>query len=244
MSYYKKNDKDKGITRPIEILDRKKFEEGSIYQSRAAGLMQVIDYNGKFDVTVRFLDTGYTTKANMDNIRAGSVKDPYHRTVYGGYFGEGPYIAYHDMKVYKVWEGILRRTCGKDVGHIESYKNVSICEEWRNLQVFAAWYYDYRKDLNPLYYNELQIDKDILQWRQEYKLYSPQTCCMIPGKLNTMLSGSNKLIYDSGTNLENQQMKVRELADFYIKENAIKKDIYDKIYTLDFSYTIINKGGN
>lgn len=173
---------------PIIIFDRGKFYQGTIYETRSSGKLEILDYKDKFNVHVRFLDTGYESVVNMDNIKNGSVKDPYARTAYGGYYGEGPYIANRDMKIYKVWEGVLRRAnVHKDPTH-PTYDTASVCEEWLNLQTFAKWYQEYRSRLNPESYKELQIDKDIYQWKCPNKIYSPSTCCLIPQKLNSILS--------------------------------------------------------
>ena len=72
--------------------------------------MQILDYNGKFKVTIKFLDWyGYTTVANMDNIRRGSVKNPFRILENGGYFGVGNHVASRDMSVYKTWDSMMRR---------------------------------------------------------------------------------------------------------------------------------------
>ena len=93
------------------------------------------------------------------------------------------------MKIYKVWEGILRRAHAHKDQNFHAYENTSVCEEWLNLQTFAKWYQEYRSRLNPESYKELEIDKDIYQWGLVNKIYSPSTCCLIPHRLNAVISG-------------------------------------------------------
>ena len=73
----------------------------------------------------------------------------------------------------------------------KSYFSTSVCPGWHNYQLFAKWYINYISGLNIDIDNneDMQIDKDILQWNQQYKVYSPGTCCIIPGELNLTLSG-------------------------------------------------------
>ena len=173
---------------PIKIIDYQKFYTGTIWNSKKAGKLIVEDYQDRFHVKVRFLETGYETVAIMDNVRAGSVKDPYHVLNCGGYFGEGNFKAGANIKIYKVWENMLRRAYihQNSPSHVK-YENCSVVEEWRNFQVFAEWYSNYLNQINPFYHDCLQLDKDILQWGIKNKVYSPSLCCLIPDKLNKFL---------------------------------------------------------
>lgn len=174
-------------TKPIQIFDYKKFHEGSIYNTKFGGPLIVLEYIDKFHVRIKFLDqAGYETIANIDNILAGNVKNPFTLNKYGGYYGVGPYTSVQYMHVYKVWEGVLKRS-NPIYNAQSSYMNTTICEEWRNFQNFADWYLGYKLLLNPNY--KYQIDKDILQWNQKNKIYSPNTCCLVPEEINDALVG-------------------------------------------------------
>jgi hypothetical protein len=77
------------VIKPIIVTDYKKFYEGSIWKTTHGSFMKILNYNGIYDVTVQFLDyTNYITKANLDNIKSGNVKNPYRRLNHNGYFGE------------------------------------------------------------------------------------------------------------------------------------------------------------
>ena len=203
----------------------------------------------------------------MYNIRKGSVKNPYAKLKCGGYYGEGNYIANNEIRIYKSWESMLRRALLHE--NHKSYYKCAVCKEWESLQNFASWYISYRKQLNPLYNDRYQIDKDILQWNKEYKIYSPETCCLVPDQINAMLTGmhpeKNKDIpigvypnkygryaayvsnygnrYSLGTYdtpeeaFEVYKNAKKDLlinaADIYYKDNAITKDIYNHIISLE-----------
>lgn len=87
------------------------------------------------------------------------------------------------LKVYRVWSGMISR-CYSTKNH--SYpryggRGVYVCEEWKEFQNFAAWYYDqYQED-------DWHIDKDILSPENDVR-YSPETCVFIPAVLNTLLA--------------------------------------------------------
>lgn len=209
---------------PFVIMDHKKFYEGLIFNTKS-GPMQVIEFGNKFNVKVKFLNSGYETIANIDNIIKGHVRDPYAILKNGGYFGVGNFEYYQDTKIYKTWDFMLRRAYVHS-SDSPNYENCYVCEQWINLQIFAEWYNSYRIQLNPEYYDDLQIDKDILQWGNYYKTYSPSTCCLIPGSLNGIIANC----------LDKQH--ILNTAYKYLINGAITKEIYDIICTLDFPQQI------
>lgn len=217
---------------PIIIDDRAKLNIGTMYKCKTGEWMQILDYQGKFKVTIKFLDWfGYVTVANMDNIRKGSVKNPYHILANGGYFGAGPYVASRCMNVYKVWDSMLRRALmHKNNGSHQLYNNCSVCEEWRNFQIFADWYIKYVSSLNPNY--SYQIDKDIFQWGLVNKIYSPQTCCLIPDQLNDLLNVAEHGTGNGAVIGEQTKTKIKNLALSMLNDGAILKPVYDKIMSL------------
>lgn len=102
---------------------------------------------GTYNNTIQFEDSRKTILYNVayKEISNGSISNPYHPSVYGrGYFGIGKYeskINGSQTRYYEVWKGILRR-CYDEAKRKElpSYKDVSLCEEWHNFQVFSEWY--------------------------------------------------------------------------------------------------------
>lgn len=79
----------------------------------------------------------------------------------------------------------MKKRCEATVG---PYENVVICDEWKNdFKSFSEWYYkNLWKCKEPL-----QLDKDLLS-AKDFKIYSPQTCCLLPRSLNVFLSGKKR----------------------------------------------------
>jgi len=176
--------------------NNKELYEGKVFETRTSGPLIIEEYIDSKNVKIRFLNTGFRKTVYLQNILENSVKDPYCTTKFGGYVGEGDIVPRQNIKVRTAWEQMLRRANVHEVG--PTYKNCSVDESWLNFQNFANWYINYRDKLNPDFYDELNIDKDLFQWGNEYKIYSPSTCCLIPAKINVVLSS----IYERKTKID------------------------------------------
>jgi len=131
-------------------------------------------------VTCCILD--YSFEAIVSNIRRGTVKYPFHASVYGnGFIGVGPFSRKSHEKVYETWRGIIERVYSLKL-HTgrPTYKDVTVCKEWLNLQNFGKW----MESSN--YKDGWELDKDLLSG--DSKIYSPETCIFIPPELNTFLA--------------------------------------------------------
>lgn len=80
---------------------------------------------------------------------------------------------------YKRWYNIIIR-CYDTKIHTKhpTYKDCYMCDEWLIFSNFKKWF-----DAN--YIKGYHIDKDILI--KGNKVYSPETCCFIPHRINTLL---------------------------------------------------------
>ena len=118
------------------------------------------------------------------DVKRGQVKYPYHPSVFDvGYIGEGDAIASinrKNTKVYSTWKGILERAYYSKC-HLKhpTYKDVGVCDEWLNFNVFAKWF-------EKNYTDGYDLDKDLLS--TDNKIYSPNTCVFIPRALNSFLA--------------------------------------------------------
>ena len=174
---------------PFKIGDYAKWYIGGQFINKDGFLFTIIDYRNSKDVDIQFY-YDYITTTRMSEIKEGSIKNPYAGGKYGQYIGVGKYNKEDYLKIYKTWHHMFRRVCDEQVQQLsrnKSYINVSICYEWYNYQNFATWMESYLQTLNQDLYNEYQIDKDIIQWGIEPKIYSPMTCCLIPTLLNISL---------------------------------------------------------
>lgn len=156
----------------------------------------ITNYINMNNVEIEFVNVEfpYKTKVAMDKIMSGEIRYPYSRKENGGYIGVGNYNT--RSSCYGIWEGMLARIYQNNTENVQvsrknlSYYDTTIDPSWYNFQNFAEWYYDYIKDLNPNV--KYEIDKDILQWNFDQKIYSPATCCMVPHDINVALIDSSR----------------------------------------------------
>ena len=165
---------------------------GKDFETNRSGKCFVIDYKGKYDVTVMFYEPVYIKKCRLSALVQGRVNNPYFPKIYGkGYFGVGKHTK-GSGRVYDKWKGMLRRCyCIESHKTNPSYEDVTVCEEWHNFQNFAEWFnsqlFSENVDENG---KPFQLDKDILV--KGNKVYSPETCCFVPQEMNTLLTSSKR----------------------------------------------------
>jgi hypothetical protein len=88
-------------------------------------------------------------------------------------------------KARQIWNGIRQR-----VRKNTAYRDVKICEEWEKFDNFLEWFKD-QVDKGWYRYGR-QIDKDLLS-PKNVKIYSPETCCFVPPRVNAFaIDSSNK----------------------------------------------------
>lgn len=144
--------------------------------------IEIIEYFGAFNCTIKFECGIILNSVIYDSIKKGRVKNPNHKSVFGvGFFGQGVYktsIQGKNTKQYVRWNSMLERCYDeKSLEKRPSYKDVTVCEEWHNFQNFAKWF-----DEN--YIEGWDLDKDILV--KGNKIYSPDTCCFVPPEINNL----------------------------------------------------------
>lgn len=165
-------------------VNNKIYYEGMIGKTTEGYTIKIIKYINWEEVYIEFLDGEFPCikRIGISDFNTGKIRYPYKRNKYGGYMGEGIYNAQPPYNyIYDCWRGmfirILKHTC---------YKNFTIHEDWFNFQNFADWYINTQSQLNPNY--KYELDKDILQWNNPYKIYGPDTCCLVPHNVNICLS--------------------------------------------------------
>lgn len=85
-------------------------------------------------------------------------------------------------KAYKTWKNMMYRCSGRKKG----YDGVSVCSDWIDYKNFHKWFIEHD-------YEGAELDKDWLI--KGNKTYSPQTCLMMPRRLNRMLHPNQKCNY-------------------------------------------------
>ena len=90
---------------------------------------------------------------------------------------------------YNTWRKILERGYDKKFkDKYPTYKDVTVCEEWHNFQVFAKWC---EENYNPNFMEGWAIDKDIII--KGNKIYSPETCAFVPAEVNNIVLKSKSI---------------------------------------------------
>lgn len=137
----------------------------------------ILSVNGK-ECVVQFTETGYTRKANIDNVRSGKVRDLYAVSVYGnGYYGEFEKVPYW-KQAKQLWQNMLKRCyCEADLRGY--FGKVTVDARWKcfanfisdiqHLPNFDKWLSG--QTLGSEKYN---LDKDTIV--PGCKVYSKSTC--------------------------------------------------------------------
>lgn len=166
----------------IRMKESATMKVGDIYTSTGGEVFEVIKYVDCDNVYIKFNDGGIS-KATAGSIRKGHVRNPLNISVHGvGYFGVGNYNSKH--KAYTHWNHMLSR-CYTD-WYNDTYKDAIVDKRWHNYQNFAEWFY-----ANWVGNEDVALDKDILY--KGNKLYSPETCCLVPENLNNFTCNSFKI---------------------------------------------------
>lgn len=181
----------------IEVMTINRL--GETNTNKYGTVMKIIEYNKSSDIVVEFQD-GHKAKVHTTytNFTRSQVRNPYDKTVYDvGYLGEGKYKVYIDQEhlepVYNVWRTLLGRVCTeKHRKRFPAYADCKVCDEWLCYQNFAEWWNE------NMYYidNErMHIDKDIKY--SDNKIYSPDTCIIVPQSINEIFHSSGRKTKDA-----------------------------------------------
>lgn len=155
--------------------------------------MKIIEYNSYSDIIVQFQDEHKDiVHTQYSSFKAGEVKNYYYPSICGiGYLGKERLIAKNPeiRECYDVWRQMLNRcyNMNTQTKH-KSYKDCYVCEEWHNFSNFKEWYYKHKYKCNSNY--RLELDKDILV--KNNKIYSPDTCILVPNCINGFFISLNK----------------------------------------------------
>lgn len=85
-------------------------------------------------------------------------------------------------KTYTVWREMIGRCYNeRTISKRPTYKDCSVCEEWKTYSNYLKWY-------NEHYVDGFDVDKDLLSYALDRKVYSPETCCFLPKEINSLLS--------------------------------------------------------
>ena len=156
-------------------------------------LMILVEYKDCHHIVVEFQDK-YKARVSTDykSFENGNVDNPYYPTFHNvGFIGQGKYKTKEkgkDTRCFKIWQSMIERCYSEKFQEKNpSYKKCIVCEKWHNFQNFADWFYENVYDCNN---EKLQLDKDILV--KGNKIYSPETCILVPQRINTLFIKCDK----------------------------------------------------
>ena len=165
---------------------------GNIYKQNCGDYLKVLNKTDKKSSNIslyecEFQKYPYKILAQKSHIIRGEIINYNIPDKYGFYLGEKHV---NNKEIYKLWLRIKFRCYSEKCISYPRYgnKGIIVCEEWKCYTNFENWY------LNNEYFGfKLQLDKDILfnVNHLEQKIYSPNTCLLIPEELNYFLAGDN-----------------------------------------------------
>lgn len=219
-------------------INSKRLYEENVNSQKC--LMKIIEYNNYDSITVEFEDE-YKAKVHTTygHFLKGCVKNPYCPTIYNVGIVGSKYPINVDCKPtkeYTAWNGMLRRCYDEELkSRNPTYKDVYCCKEWLLFENFYDWLHsqeNFDKWLNGDKWG-WAVDKDILI--KGNKIYSPDTCCLVPNNINQLFKKKYVEVNDSFIHVNLQISLSRVGNEFKIKyQNPLTNEIeyftsYDEI---------------
>lgn len=161
----------------------------------------IVDKKSDIKIRHRYYYEGHfqgyskTILFRLDSAQAGIVGNP-EKPDENGFLCDKEVI---NKKIYFVWKNIEKRCYNLKYDEYKRYcaKNVKVSEEFKLYSNFEKWYLEMSNgDLS------LEVDKDCKSTLLNYphKLYSKETCLLLPGPINTFISTIGKGIYKTKFN--------------------------------------------
>ena len=174
----------------MQTINREKklsVKVGDKFTTNEGYEIEVLEYDVYKRVKIRF-NTEFPSEkyVAVKEILKGNIKNPYHVTVRGvGFWGVGPYSSRNEdgtpIKEYIHWTSMLNRCYTEDYKkRFPTYVGCSVDRQWHNYQEFAEWC-NWQVGFKDGYV----LDKDILV--KGNKVYSPETCVLVPAELNSLV---------------------------------------------------------
>lgn len=167
-----------------------------------------------------------------DSFKSGLVNNPDKPDQYGFVCD----MVDIDKKTYFIWKDMERRCYDSSSPYYKNYGylGVTVSDEFKKYSNFHEWYIN---NCNGDF--SLEVDKDCLS-PSDKKIYSPDTCILIPGSINTFISTLGKGIYLTKHNTYCVRLRrklQKENKNFKTLEEAIN---YKKDKDLEYIHTLLN----
>lgn len=173
------------VTNPIRFTNRL----GQKRINTQGCTMKVIEYSSANNIIIEFQDEyKYKVQTTWDAFLKGAIKNAYFPHVCGvGIIGSKycSHINKKEIKEYRIWHHMLTRCFDKQFKEeYPTYQDVTCCKEWLLFETFYEWIHKQENFETWLKTDRYCLDKDILI--KGNKIYSPNTCCLVPEKVNTL----------------------------------------------------------
>ena len=168
-----------------KIISRMKtLYEGSLFETKDFGYVEVMEYHKASKVLVKFLNTGTKEYFHSSAIRDGAIRDRFAPTVYGvGIIGDEVVRENGGLKKeYDTWSGMLERCYSERLKQVfPTYENCYASEDFKHFSKFKNWYFS-QKGCEEVGWS---LDKDLLI--KGNKMYSSETCILLPSEVNVVI---------------------------------------------------------
>ena len=190
-----------------------------VFTNSKWGSVKIIKYVSSKCVLAEFVDTGYTVKTTVNNIKKGRVKDLRKPSVLGvGVLGDEVDQSSENFKViYKIWFRMLERC------YTENFRQNNVaykeCFASENFKQFTFFYHWCQKQTG-FGKRRWELDKDILV--KGNKMYSEETCCFIPDEINCLIGmKKNRGKYPAGVTWNKGAKAFRSKVRVYGKDKHL-----------------------
>lgn len=225
--------------------------------------MKIVEFNDRMNIIVEFQDK-YKARVHTQysNFSKGVVKNPYLPTVFGvGIIGTKYPVSFNCVhtKEYTVWKSMLKRCYDHKTKERNTYyKDVECCEEWLNFESFCDWLHEQSNFDKWHNGKRWALDKDIRI--KGNKIYSPETCCLVPQNVNCLFLKRDALrgAYPIGVGYKNNSFvavcnnsltgKREEIGNystpekaFYLGYKPYKEDIIKQVAQIEYDNENITK---
>ena len=160
--------------------------KGQRFKNNSGEWAEVVEYRDSFSLTIVFDGyPDYKKEVNSSVLKSGKFKNCAAPSVHGvGYSGETGSISCKNTT--SIWSGMIYRCYGDNFKKKSSaYIGCSVSEEWLRLENFYQWY-----KTHEFYGLGYELDKDLLI--RGNKVYSAETCCLIPNEINVAIVVNRK----------------------------------------------------
>lgn len=187
------------LTNEERIAINRKERLGETKFNNSGESMKIIDYIDSKHILIQF-DNGHSEWTDYGNFKKGRVRNLSKPSSYGVAYCNIPKGAHKYVKEHEFWRSMLRR-CYSERWKKDhpSYIDTQCDNEWLYFDAFVEWIHGQENwGYIEKTTDRFHLDKDILI--KGNKNYSPNACCLVPHRVNTLFikSERNRGMYPIG----------------------------------------------